>query len=60
MAPKSDAETTSTARRKLTEQMLRLDEKIDRQRPGSPERLALLREQANLSDKREALTSDRF
>jgi hypothetical protein len=60
MAPKSDAETTSSARRKLTEQMLRLDEKIDRQQPGSPERLALLREQANLSDKREALTSDRF
>jgi hypothetical protein len=60
MAPKSDLERTATARRKLTEEMLRLDAKIDRQSPGSPERLALLREQANLSDRREALNSDRF
>jgi hypothetical protein len=59
MAPKSDTKGTATARRRLTEKMLRLDEKIDRQRPGSPERLALLREQANLSDQREALISDR-
>jgi hypothetical protein len=39
--------------------MLRIDELIDRQPPGSPERLVLLRQQANLSDQREALVSDR-
>jgi hypothetical protein len=60
MASKADSASTATARRKLTEKMLRLDQKIDRQQPGSPERLALLREQANLSDQREALISDRL
>ena len=63
MAPKPDIESTAstaTARRRLTEKMLRLDQKIDRQRPGSPERLVLLREQANLSDQREALVSNRL
>jgi len=60
MAPKPKTESTATARRALTEQMHRLDELIDRQAPGSPERLALLRQQANLSDQREALVSDRL
>jgi hypothetical protein len=39
--------------------MLNLDKRIDQQLPGSPERLELLREQANLSDEREALHSKR-
>jgi hypothetical protein len=60
MAPKPDPERTAAARRRLTEKMLRLDAQIDRQRPGSAERLALLREQANLSDQREALISTRL
>lgn len=60
MVPKPDSKSTVTARRKLTEKMLRLDGMIDRQQPGSPERLALLRQQANLSDQREALVSDRL
>jgi hypothetical protein len=60
MVPKPDADRTAAARRKLTEKMLRLDQAIDRQQPGSPKRLALLREQANLSDKREALISNRL
>jgi hypothetical protein len=60
MGPKPDIASTATARRKLTEKMLRLDQMIDRQKPGSPERLALLRQQANLSDQREALVSNRL
>jgi hypothetical protein len=60
MVPKSDASSTTAARRRLTEKMLRLDELIDKQRPGSPERLVLLRQQANLSDQREALVSNRL
>ena len=44
----------------LTEKMLRLDQAIDRQQPGSPKRLDLLRQQANLSDQREALISNRL
>jgi hypothetical protein len=60
MVRKPDSDSTAAARRKLTEKMLRLDAQIDKQRPGSAERLALLREQANLSDQREALVSSRL
>jgi len=60
MAAMTDPERIAAARRRLTEKMLQLDEVIDRQRPGSEERLELLRKQANLSDKREALVSNRF
>jgi hypothetical protein len=60
MVPKQDSDRTAAARRRLTEKLLRLDAQIDRQRPGSAERLALLREQANLSDQREALVSNRL
>ena len=59
MGPGPKTDRTAKARRALTEKMLRIDELIDRQPPGSPERLALLRQQANLSDQREALVSDR-
>ncbi|HEX7299667.1 MAG TPA: hypothetical protein VF257_11715 [Solirubrobacteraceae bacterium] len=58
MARKSATETKAEARRRLTEEMLNLGLTIDRQQPG-PERLELLRRQAALSDKREALSSNR-
>jgi hypothetical protein len=60
MDPKSDAEQIAGTRRRLTEEMLQLDAVIDREQPGSAERLELLRRQANLSDEREALVSKRF
>ncbi len=59
-APPPDSDRVDAARRKLTEKMHRLDEAIDRQAPGSPRRLELLREQANLGDAREALRSSRL
>jgi hypothetical protein len=59
MASKPETDRTATARRRLTEKMLRLDQMIDKQSTGSAERLALLRQQADLSDQREALISDR-
>ena len=59
-APTPDSDRTATAHRKLTEKMHRLDDAIDRQAPGSVRRLELLREQANLSDAREALRSTRL
>jgi hypothetical protein len=57
MARKKPPETKAEARRRLTEEMLSLGFTIDRQQPGSPERLEMLRRQAALSDKREALSS---
>jgi hypothetical protein len=59
MVPTPETDRTAAARRRLTEKMLRLDQMIDRQAPGSAERLALLRQQADLSDQREALVSNR-
>jgi hypothetical protein len=44
----------AASRRRLTEEMLRLGQRIDRQKSG-PERLQLLRQQATLSDQLEAL-----
>ena len=58
MAPKIKTETRSAAVRRLTEEMLNLEQSIDKQ-PTGPERLELLRAQAALSDKREALRSTR-
>jgi hypothetical protein len=58
MAPKKASESTAAAHRRLTEEMLNLDQSIDRQQTG-PKRLELLRAQAALSDKREALRSTR-
>ena len=61
MVPKPEAaDRTAAARRKLTEKMLRLDQAIDWKQPVSPKRLDLLRQQANLSDQREALISNRL
>jgi hypothetical protein len=51
-------ETRAAARLRLTEEMLALGDKIDRHETG-PKRLELLRQQAALSDKREALLSTR-
>lgn len=58
MAPTPRTESPAVARRRLTEEMLRLAEQIDREQPG-PERLALLRQEAALSDQLEALRSTR-
>jgi hypothetical protein len=52
-------ETNAAARRRLTDEMLRLGHVIDKQESGSPRRLELLRQQASLSDQREALRSKR-
>jgi hypothetical protein len=58
MAPKQPLESSAAARRRLTEQMLRLGQRIDQQKPG-PERLEMLRQEASISDKLEALRSAR-
>jgi hypothetical protein len=58
MATKTKSESRATAVRRLTEEMLNLEQSIDKQ-PTGPKRLELLREQAALSDKREALVSTR-
>jgi hypothetical protein len=54
MAPIEPDKSRAAARRRLTEEMLRLGQRIDRQQSG-PERLQLLRQQATLSDQLEAL-----
>jgi hypothetical protein len=58
MAGMTSSESRAAARLRLTEEMLNLGRKIDRHETG-PERLELLRQQAALSDKREALASKR-
>jgi hypothetical protein len=58
MATKTKPESRAAAVRRLTEEMLNLEQSIDKQ-PTGPKRLELLREQAALSDKREALVSTR-
>jgi hypothetical protein len=58
MARTPNNETRAAARLRLTEEMLNLGHKIDREETG-PRRLDLLRQQAALSDKREALLSNR-
>jgi hypothetical protein len=57
MASTPAPESKAAARLRLTEEMLDLGHKIDRQE--GPERLEMLRQQATLSDKREALSSKR-
>jgi hypothetical protein len=54
MAPMEPDKSRAASRRRLTEEMLRLGQRIDRQKSG-PERLQLLRQQATLSDQLEAL-----
>jgi hypothetical protein len=58
MAQKLATESKAAARLRLTEEMLDLGHKIDREETG-PRRLEMLRQQAALSDKREALLSKR-
>jgi hypothetical protein len=58
MARTPATESRAATRLRLTEEMLNLGHKIDRLETG-PQRLELLREQAALSDKREALLSNR-
>jgi hypothetical protein len=58
MARTPTNETRAAARLRLTEEMLNLGHKIDRLETG-PKRLEMLRQQATLSDKREALLSTR-
>jgi hypothetical protein len=58
MATTPAKETRAAARLRLAEEMLALGDKIDRQETG-PKRLEMLRQQAALSDKREALLSKR-
>jgi hypothetical protein len=58
MVPKQATKSSAATRRRLADEMLRLGQRIDRQKPG-PERLALLRQQANLSDQLEVLRSGR-
>ena len=59
MTPKKPPETTAAAQRRLTTAMLDLGQSIDKQQVG-PKRLEMLRAQAALSDKREALHSTRI
>jgi hypothetical protein len=58
MARTPAMESRAAARLRLTEEMLNLGHKIDRE-ATSPKRLEMLRQQAALSDKREALRSKR-
>jgi hypothetical protein len=58
MARTQATESKAAARLRLTEEMLTLGDEIDREETG-PKRLELLRQQAALSDKREALLSKR-
>jgi hypothetical protein len=58
MAATTTLETNSAAQRRLAKELLTLDRSIDREQVG-PKRLELLREQASVSDKLEALRSTR-
>ena len=59
MVPTPPTETKAAARLRITDEMLRLGRAIDQHASGSPKRLDLLRQQAGLSDQREALRSTR-
>ena len=52
------SETKAAARRRLTNEMLKLGTTIDKQQAG-PKRLELLRRQASVSDELETLRSGR-
>jgi hypothetical protein len=58
MAPTPPPSSRAVARQQLAEKMLRLGQRIDRERSG-PARLELLRQQATLSDQIERLRSPR-
>jgi hypothetical protein len=58
MAATTTLETNSAAQRRLAKELATLDRTIDKEQVG-PKRLQLLREQASVSDKLEALRSTR-
>jgi hypothetical protein len=58
MAVRTAQESDAVMRRRLTKEMLSLEQSIDEAQVG-PKRLELLREQASVSDKLEALRSTR-
>jgi hypothetical protein len=58
MAVRTAQESDAVMRRRLTKEMLSLEQSIDEEQVG-PKRLELLREQASVSDKLEALRSTR-
>ena len=58
MAATTTFETNSAAQRRLAKELAALDRSIDKEQVG-PRRLELLREQAAVSDKLEALRSTR-
>jgi hypothetical protein len=58
MAATTALETNSAAQRRLAKELAMLDRFIDKEQVG-PKRLELLREQASVSDKLEALRSTR-
>ena len=59
MAATTTLETNAAAQRRLAKELLSLDRSIDKEQVG-PRRLELLREQASVSDKLEALRSTRL
>jgi hypothetical protein len=59
MASAPRSETNAAAQRRLSNEMLTLGKTIEKQEPGSPHKLELLRQQASLSDDREQLRSGR-
>ena len=58
MSRRPRTESKGAAERRLTKEMAKLGASIDKQQPG-PDRLELLRRQASVSDKLEALRSGR-
>jgi hypothetical protein len=58
MAATTALESNSAAQRRLAKELAMLDRSIDKEQVG-PKRLDLLREQASVSDKLEALRSTR-
>ena len=58
MAATTTLETNSAAQSRLAKELAALDRSIDKEQVG-PRRLELLREQASVSDKLEALRSTR-
>jgi hypothetical protein len=58
MAATTTLETNSAAQRRLAKELSALDRSIDKEQVG-PRRLELLREQAAVSDRLEALRSTR-
>ena len=58
MAAATTLESNAAAQRRLVKEMPSLERSIDKEQVG-PKRLELLREQASLSDKLEALRSTR-